>query len=274
MHTDDDSTKQFTAEQLERYARHLTLPGFGPEAQARLAAARVLIIGAGGLGSPVALYLAAAGVGHIAIADGDCVDMSNLQRQVIHSTADVGRPKAVSAAESMRALNPDIDVRPIERFLTPEELPDVVARYDFVVEATDSLRMKFVVDEACHRAGVAYSHGAISHYEGHAMTVVPGSARLTDLFPDGPAAAAAANDAAADDRSSSSDERCAASDDRGASSGVRGAEPGVLGVVPGVLGTIQAAEAIKYLTGVGQLLTDRLLRFELLGMSFRVVKLR
>lgn len=256
MHPDDDATNQFTAEQLERYARHLSLPGFGPEAQARLAAARVLIIGAGGLGSPVALYLAAAGVGHIAIADGDCVDLSNLQRQVIHSTADVGRPKAVSAAESMRALNPDIDVRPIERFLTPEELPDVVARYDFVVEATDSLRMKFIVDEACLRAGVAYSHGAISHYEGHAMTVVPGSARLTDLFPDDPEAAAYA------------------SDDRGASSDVRGAGPGVLGVVPGVLGTIQAAEAIKYLTGVGRLLTDRLLRFDLLGMNFHVVKLR
>ena len=221
---------EFTPEELTR--------------NARLAESSVLIIGAGGLGSPIALYLAAAGVGTIGIADGDNVDLSNLQRQIIHFTADVGRPKAISAAEKMAALNPSVRVIPLTRFISGDETDALFRDYDFIIDATDSLDGKFMVDAACLRCGKPYSHGAIFRYEGHTMTILPGTSRLTDLFPEGP----------------ESIERPAVS--------------GPLGVVPGILGTIQAAEAIKYLTGTGELLTDRLLRFDVLTMEFTTIALR
>lgn len=234
----------FSPEELSRYSRHLSLPGFGRDAQQRLADSSVLIIGAGGLGSPVALYLAASGVGHITIADGDNVDLSNLQRQIIHATADVGRPKAISAAEKMMALNPEIRVTPLTRFISEEEIEPLILAHDFIIDATDSPEGKFLIDAACARCGKAYSHGAIFQYEGHTMTILPSTARLTDLFPEGPVL----------------------SD--------RPQPVGPLGVVPGILGTIQATEAIKYLTGVGELLTDRLLRFDILTMQFSTIRLR
>lgn len=235
---------ELTDNERSRYARHLSLPDFGEEGQLRLKAGSVLVIGAGGLGSPVALYLAASGVGHIGIVDGDCVDESNLQRQVIHATADVGRAKVSSAAEKMRAINPGIEVTEIYRFVTPENIGEIIGPYDFVIDATDSLDIKFLVDEACVRDGKPYNHGAIWHYEGQTMTVLPGTASYRDLFPDGPGPVA------------------------------MGAAAGPLGVVPGILGTIQAAEAIKFLSGVGELLTDRLLRFDVLTMRFTEIRLR
>ncbi len=224
-----------TDEEKLRYARHLALPDFGEEAQERLRSGSVLVIGAGGLGSPVALYLAAAGVGHIGIADGDCVDVSNLQRQVIHSSADVGRSKVKSAAEKMRALNPHVEVTEIGSFLTADNIGSTVSPYDFVVDATDSFRIKFLVNDTCVRLGKPYNHGAIWRYEGQTMTVVPGSPCYRCLFSSEPA---------------------------------EGAVAGPLGVVPGILGTIQATEAIKYLTGIGQLLTGTLLHFNALTLDF------
>lgn len=236
--------QRLTDDDMRRYARHISLPGFGEEGQLRLKNGSVLVIGAGGLGSPVALYLAAAGIGRIGIADGDRVDISNLQRQVIHRTADIGCPKALSAAEKMLAVNPALNVDVIDSFVSAETLPRLIAGYDFVIDATDSLGIKFLVDDVCNAAAKPYSHGAIWRYEGQTMTVVPGSVTYRQLFPDTPTHA---GNSAAD---------------------------GPLGIVPGILGTIQAAEAIKYIAGVGQLLTDRLLRFNSLTMRFSEIRLR
>ncbi len=233
-----------TDDDMRRYARHLSLPGFGEEGQLRLKNGSVLVIGAGGLGSPVALYLAAAGVGRIGIADGDSVDISNLQRQVIHRTADIGRPKVLSAAEKMTAVNPALQVDVIDSFVTARTLPQLIDGYDFVIDATDSLGIKFLVDDVCTAVAKPYSHGAIWRYEGQTMTVVPGSATYRQLFPDPPQA-------------------------------VADSQPeGPLGIVPGIIGTIQAAEAIKYIAGIGELLTDRLLRFNALTMKFSKIRLR
>ncbi len=227
-----------------RYARHLSLPEFGEDAQLKLKHGNVLVIGAGGLGSPVLLYLAAVGIGHIGIADGDNVDLSNLQRQVIHTVADIGRAKAISAAEKMRAINPETEISAYTQFVTDKNITSLITDYDFVIDATDSLDTKFLVDNACTGAQKPYNHGAIFQYQGQTMTVLPGTASYRSLFPDGPVAEA-------------------------------GDTPtGPLGVVPGVLGTIQAAEAIKYLAGIGQLLTDRLLRFDLRTMAFTTFRLR
>ncbi len=233
-------------DELQRYARHIALPEIGLEGQQRLRRASVLIIGAGGLGSPVALYLAAAGVGTIGIADADCVDVSNLQRQIIHDTPSVGRPKVDSAADRMTALNPNVATVRYHEWITADNIAAVIAPYDFIIDATDSLDTKFLVDEACFAAGKPYSHGAISRFEGQTMTVLPSTARFRDLFPDGPEAV----------------ER------------QKGNPAGPFGVVPGILGCIQAAEAIKWITGAGELLTDALLRFDVLTMEFTRIRLR
>lgn len=237
------TSSQLTPNERERYARHLTLPGFGEEGQLRLLRSSLIIIGAGGLGSPIALYLAAAGVGTIAIADGDDIELSNLQRQIIHTTAEIGTSKAVSAAKKMAALNPSVNIVTIPHYLTPENIDATLSPYDFIIDATDSLETKFLIDEACLRLGKPYSHGAIYRYEGHTMTVLPSTARLSHLFPDGPQAV------------------------------TKSPTRGPLGVVPGLLGTIQATEAIKFLTGTGELLTNRLLRFNLLTMEFTTIKI-
>lgn len=233
-----------TDEEKLRYARHLSLPGFGEAAQEKLKNGSVLVIGAGGLGSPVLLYLAAAGVGRIGIVDGDTVDTTNLQRQVIHTTHGVGTSKVASAAQRITALNPDIRVEPRHTFVSSENITSLISGYDFVIDATDNLDIKFLVNDTCVAVGKPYNHGAIFQYEGHTMTVLPGTADLRHLFPDGPEAV------------------------------TKGAPMGPLGVVPGVLGTLQATEAIKYLSGTGELLTDRLLRFNLLSMQFTTIALR
>lgn len=233
-----------TSEELSRYSRHIALPDFGIEGQKRLSRASVLIIGAGGLGSPIAFYLAAAGVGHITIADGDRLALSNLQRQIIHNTADLDRLKAHSAAEKMLSLNPNIRVTVIDRFIAPDQMPELFSEFDFIIDATDSPTAKFAIDRAALKARKPYSHGAISQYEGHALTVLPDTARFSDLFPEGPQPQP------------------------------DGPIAGPLGALPGIIGSIQAAEAIKYITGIGQLLTNRLLCFDLLSMRFTEIRLK
>lgn len=233
-----------TEEEQERYSRHLMLPEVGVAGQKRLQNSRVLIIGAGGLGSPAALYLAAAGIGVIGIADGDTVELSNLQRQILHSHADLGRAKTASANQRLHEINPDCLVVQIPIMVDQDNLPGLLADYDFVIDATDTLASKFLINDTCVAAGVPFSHGGILRFQGQTMTVIPGfSACYRCLFGELP-----------------STEEC---------------EPcehgGVFGVLPGVIGSLQAAEALKYLLGIGKLLTNRLLTFDLSAMRFREV---
>ncbi len=237
----------FSDQQLERYSRHILLQEVGVEGQARIANAKVLIVGAGGLGSPAALYLAAAGIGNIGIADADTVDLSNLQRQIIHFTKDVGVAKVESAGEKIRLLNPDITVHTIKIRLTAQNIADTIAGYDFVVDATDSFPSKFLINDACTMAGTPFSHGGILRFTGQTMTVIPGhSACYRCVFKSPPPAHLVPT--------------CR--------------EAGVLGAIAGMLGTIQAAEALKFVTGAGTLLTDAMLTFDALTMDFRKVKVR
>ena len=232
---------ELTRVQRQRYNRHLILDGFGPEAQARLLQAKVLMVGAGGLGSPVALYLAAAGVGTIGVVDGDTVSIANLQRQVLHSTPDVGRPKVEVARERMLAINPDIQVITYETYLSESNALDLIRPYDFVIDGTDNFATKYLVNDARVMLGKAYTMGGISRYSGQLMTHVPSSACYRCLFPEPPAQ----HDV----------ETCAM--------------VGVLGSIAGMLGTVQATECIKYLAGVGELLTDSLLTFDALSMGWQ-----
>jgi thiazole biosynthesis adenylyltransferase ThiF len=237
----------FSEEQLYRYSRHIILQEVGVEGQARILDAKVLIIGAGGLGSPAALYLAAAGVGTIGIADADCVDLTNLQRQVIHFTADVGRPKVESAADKMRALNPDVTVRAYRELVTAANALEIIAPYDFVIDGTDNFAAKFLINDACVKARKPFSHGGILRFDGQTMTVRPGqSACYRCVFGEAPPANAVPS--------------CS--------------QAGVLGPVAGMLGTIQAVEALKFAAGADGLLTDRLLMFNARTLDFRKVQVR
>ncbi len=239
--------KEFSEEQLERYSRHILLSEIGVEGQERLMNGRVLVIGAGGLGSPVALYLAAAGVGTIGIVDNDTVEISNLQRQIAHTTADLGRPKVESAARAMRAINPEVTVEAHHCLLDAGNVRQLVRRYDFVVDGADNFPTKFLVNDACLLEGVPFSHGGILRFTGQTMTVLPGEGacyRCAFRAPPPPEAVPSCSQA------------------------------GVLGAVAGMLGTIQAAEALKFLTGAGELLTNRLLSFDALAMRFRTTPLK
>jgi len=236
----------FSIEERERYARHLILEQVGEEGQERLRAGRVLVIGAGGLGSPAAQYLAAAGVGTVGVADGDRVELSNLQRQVIHGSSDLGRSKVLSARDRMLEINPGVQVECIGEWLTSENIGGVVSRYDFVLDATDNFDAKFLINDACLAAGTPYSHGGILRFQGQTMTVIPGkSTCYRCIFPEQPDPDVALS--------------CS--------------KAGVLGVLPGVIGAIQATEAIKSLLQIGELLTSRLLTYNLLTMRFREVAL-
>lgn len=227
-----------SGEQKERYSRHLLLEGFDQE---RLRAARVLVIGTGGLGSPVCLYLAAAGVGTLGIADGDVVSLSNLQRQLLHASPDLGRLKTDSASEKLRALNPEVKIVCHPEFVTDESADALVADYDFVVEATDNFASRYRINDACMRAGKPFCIGGVSHFSGQLISCIPGvSASYRDLFPEEPEASA------------------------------DGPLP-VLGPAVGILGSIMACEVIKYLCGMGDLLTDRLLVFNALTMEFNTL---
>lgn len=234
-----------TEEQLQRYARHLCLPGVGTEGQQRIMDASVLIVGAGGLGSPVALYLAAAGVGRIGLADADSVSLSNLQRQVIHTTADVGRPKVESAREKMLAINPGLKVDAIMAFVDSANATEIFSGYDFIVDATDNFDAKFLVNDACVALGKPFSYGGVLQFGGQTMTHLPGTACL----------------------------RCIYGAEPPAGSMPRNENAGVLGSVVGMLGTIQATEALKYITGAGRPLTGRLLTFDAAAMDIRTLSI-
>jgi thiamine biosynthesis protein ThiS len=236
----------FSEEQIVRYSRHILLQDVGVEGQEKISAGKVLIVGAGGLGSPAALYLAAAGVGTIGIIDGDVVDLSNLQRQIIHFTQDVNKPKALSAKEKIHQLNPDVNVVTYQTFFTSDNAFDIIKDYDFVVDGTDNFPVKFLINDACVMAGKAFSHGGILRFDGQTFTHTPGNACYRCLFHSPPPPNAVPT--------------CS--------------QAGVLGAIAGMLGTIQTAETLKYLTGVGELLTNKLLSFDAKTMEFRTVKVR
>jgi len=237
---------EFTDDQVQRYSRHILLKGVGGKGQRKLLSARVLVVGAGGLGSPIALYLAAAGVGTIGIIDPDVVDLSNLQRQVIHGTPDVGRSKVVSATESMRSLNPDVQVIAHDGRLTRFNIREIFAQYDFIVEGTDNFPTKFLVNDACILLDKPFSQGGILRFQGQSMTHVPGSASYRCVYREPPPPGAVPT--------------CS--------------EAGVLGSVAGMLGTIQATEVLKYFLGIGELLVNRVLMFNALDMTTRIVDVR
>jgi adenylyltransferase/sulfurtransferase len=234
-----------TSEENRRYGRHLVLPEVGLEGQRRLKDARVLLVGAGGLGSPVALYLAAAGIGRIGIVDFDVVDETNLQRQVLHGTADVGRPKVESARERLLGLNPHIEVTPYPTRLDASNALELVRAHDVVVDGTDSFTARYLVNDACILAGRPSVHGAIHRFEGQASVFcMPGGPCYRCLHPEPPPAGSVPS--------------CA--------------EAGVLGVLPGLVGTIEAAEVVKLVCGIGEPLVGRLLLVDALTMSFQTVR--
>ncbi|MDR3354761.1 MAG: HesA/MoeB/ThiF family protein [Synergistaceae bacterium] len=236
----------FSNEQMTRYSRHIILKEIGVKGQKRLMEGRVLIIGAGGLGSPAALYLAAAGVGVIGIADADEVDLSNLQRQIIHTTADIGRPKVQSAREKMEAINPDIKVNAYQTLAVADNILDLITDYDFVIDGSDNFPAKFLINDACVIARKPFSHAGIIRFQGQLMTYVPGKGPCYRCVFDNPPPP----DAVPTCR-----------------------QAGVIGAMGGVIGSLQAMEAVKYLAGAGELLTGFLLTYDALEMKFRKVKL-
>jgi len=235
-----------TAEQLERYSRHIILAEVGAKGQKKLLDAKVLIIGAGGLGSPAALYLAAAGVGVIGIADADSVDLSNLQRQVIHTTVDVGKAKALSAKETMNAINPDVKVNVHSLFVAADNIMDLISGYDFIIDGTDNFPAKFLINDACVLSKKPFSHAGILRFKGQMMTYVPGA---------GPCY------------------RCIFKEMPPPSAIPTCRQAGVIGAIGGIIGSMQAMEAIKFIIDKGKLLTGRLLTYDALEMEFRKIKL-
>lgn len=236
----------FSDEQVRRYSRHILLPEVGGKGQRKLLQSRVLVVGAGGLGSPVIMYLAAAGVGTIGVVDFDRVELSNLQRQVIHGTADLGRLKVESAAAKARDINPDVVVEPHALRLTAENALDLIGRYDVVVDACDNFPTRYLANDACVLLAKPLVHGAIYRFDGQATVFRPGNGCYRCLFPAPPPPGSVPS--------------CA--------------EAGVLGVLPGIIGAIQAAETIKVLLGIGDTLAGRLLIFDALAMEFRDIRLR
>lgn len=235
----------FTNEQLERYSRHILLKEVGPRGQKKLLNAKVLIIGAGGLGAPAAMYLGAAGVGTIGIADADVVDLSNLQRQIIHATPDVGKPKVQSAAETLAALNPDVKVITHKMFVDSTNIMDLIEPYDFVLDATDNFSAKFLINDACVLAKKPFSHAGIIRFHGQLMTYVPGQ---------GPCY------------------RCVFHEPPPKNAVPSCREAGVIGAMAGVIGSLQALETVKFIVGAGELLIGQLLMFDALTMTFRKIQ--
>lgn len=236
----------FTNEQLERYSRHIILKEVGVKGQKKLLGGSVLIIGAGGLGAPAAMYLAAAGVGKIGIADADVVDLSNLQRQVIHTTDDIGKPKVESAAETMKAINPDVEVVTYQEFISSYNIMDIIKDYDFVLDGTDNFPAKFLINDACVMAKKPFCHAGIIRFQGQLMTYVPG---------EGPCY------------------RCVFKNPPPKDAVPTCKQAGVIGAMAGVIGCLQAMEAVKFFTGAGELLTGKLLTYNALTNDFRKINL-
>ena len=239
---------KFTEDQVQRYARHIILPNIGGAGQRKLLDSKVLVIGAGGLGSPIALYLAAAGIGTLGIVDFDKVDVSNLQRQILHTDADVGRSKVESAVEHLRAINPTIDVVGHDTLLFSDNVFEIMEPYDVVIDGTDNFPVRYLVNDATQFLGKPLVYGSIYQFEGQATVFMPGAETpcYRCLFPSPPPPGTVPS--------------CA--------------EGGVFGVLPGVIGAIQATEAIKLITGEGETLVGRLLLYDALHMDFQEVKIR
>lgn len=235
-------------DEIRRYSRHLILPEFGMEGQRRLKQGSVLLIGAGGLGSPLALYLAAAGVGHIGLVDFDVVDESNLQRQIVHGTSTLGVRKTESAKRRLQDLNPNVEVTSIEEQITSENALDLLRPYDVIIDGTDNFPTRYLTNDASVMLGKPNVYGSIFRFEGQATVFSPkdGGPCYRCLYPEPPPPGLVPS--------------CA--------------EGGVLGVLPGVIGTIQATEAIKLITGIGETLIGRLMLYDALSMRFRELKLR
>jgi adenylyltransferase/sulfurtransferase len=236
-----------TPEERARYGRHISLPEVGAAGQVALKQARVLLVGLGGLGSPAALYLAAAGVGHLGVVDFDAVDVSNLQRQILHGTSDIGRSKIESARARLRDINPHVQVEPVEARLTSRNALDIIRAYDVVVDGTDNFPTRYLVNDACVLLGKPNVYGSIFRFEGQASVFwAQRGACYRCLYPEPPPPGLVPS--------------CA--------------EGGVLGVLPGIIGCIQATEAIKLILGRGELLVNRLLMFDALAMTFRELRIQ
>jgi molybdopterin/thiamine biosynthesis adenylyltransferase len=234
--------------QRDRYSRHLMLPEIGDKGQAKLLASRVLLLGAGGLGSPSGLYLAAAGVGTLGLVDADVVDASNLQRQILHATSRIGMPKVDSAERTLEDLNPDVKVVKYQERLTSENIERILAdKWDVIVDGCDNFPTRYLVNDASLMHDIPVVHGSIFRFDGQVTTFLPHQGPCYRcLYPEPPPAHLAPS--------------CA--------------EAGVLGILPGIIGVLQATEAIKILLGIGNTLAGRLLQYDSLGMTFRTFKLR
>jgi len=229
-----------TEKQLERYKRNILLDGVGSQGQEKLLQARVLVVGSGGLGSPAAYYLAAAGVGNIGLVDRDRVDLSNLQRQILHTTSDLGRPKTESARDKLTALNTDVNVTVFKEWLSEDNYRDLITGYDLVVDGTDNFAVRFLINRACVEQRKPYIFGGVLGYTGQVMTIIPGRGPcLACIFRDVPPESAPS---------------CASI--------------GVLGAVPGMIGTAEATEAVKLILGLGEPLVGRLMTYDALTMRF------
>lgn len=229
---------------MERYNRNIRIEGFGLEGQQKLKVANVLVIGSGGLGSPVLYYLAAAGIGTLGIVDYDRVDESNLQRQILHFTADVGRDKVASAAEKLHDLNPEIEIKTYNEKFTADNAAVLMSSYDFVVDCCDNFATKFLIDDTCVALQKPYCHASVVAMRGEVMTYLPGTASYRSIFGGQPM-----------------DEI-----------GLVSSQVGILGAMAGIVGSIQATEVIKYFTGIGELLTNRLLIVDGCTMCFQLLK--
>jgi len=227
--------------QIKKYERQIILPIIGCEGQEKILKAKVLIVGLGGIGSPCALYLAAAGVGTIGIVDADNVELSNLQRQIIHFSPDVGKPKVISAKEKIEKINPDVKVITHAVRARAGNIAQIIKDYDFIIDGTDNFASKFLINDACVFAAKPFSHGGVLRFSGQTMTYTPGNACYRCIFAGPPPRDAVPS--------------CS--------------QAGILGAVAGMLGTIQATEALKCLIGKGELLVNRLLIFDALNMKFR-----
>lgn len=235
-----------TPEQVNRYSRHIIMGDVGSKGQRNLLQAKALIIGAGGLGSPSAIYLALAGVGTIGIVDFDVVEISNLQRQILHHTSDIGRPKLESAKDNLKSYNPDVNVVLHEVRLESDNARDIISQYDLVINGADNFATRYLVNDACYLEGKPLVDGSILIFDGQATVFIPGEGCYRCLFPEPPPPGLVPN--------------CA--------------EAGVLGALTGLVGSIQATEALKHILGIGESLSSRLLLIDALSMSFREVRLK
>jgi len=235
-----------TPDQVNRYSRHIIMSDVGSRGQRKLIQSKVLILGAGGLGSPSAIYLSLAGVGTVGLVDFDVVDLSNLQRQILHHTADVGRSKLQSARDTIHAFNPDVNVVLHETRLESHNAMEIISQYDMVVNGADNFATRYLVNDACYLAGKPLVDGSILIFDGQATVFIPGQGCYRCLFPSPPPPGMVPN--------------CA--------------EAGVLGALTGLVGSIQATEALKLILGIGESLSSRLLLIDALSMNFREVKIK